>query len=75
MTIKTNAPVDFDGSDTLKYTMITISNSIIDVPVHGSSGRVDIIPKNRIILLKVPFLGHDIDSTARTMDWSVNGAI
>ena len=46
MTIKTNAPVDFDGSDTFQYTMITISNSIIDVPVHGSSGRVDIIPKN-----------------------------
>ena len=50
-----HVPVDFDESDTLQYTMITISDSIIDVPIHGSSGRVDIMPKNgtfsRIVLV------------------------
>ena len=37
--------------------MITISDSSIDVPMASSSGRVDIIPKNSVILSKVPFFG------------------
>ena len=47
----------FDGSDTLSYTSITISDSIIDVPMATSSERDDIMPENRPILLKVPFFG------------------
>ena len=35
--------------------MITISDSIIDVPIASSNGRVDIMPKNRTIPSKVTF--------------------
>ena len=37
--------------------MITISDSIIDVPMASSSRRVDIMPKNMRIALRVPFFG------------------
>ena len=57
LTIKINVSTDYDGSDTLQYTSVSISNSIIDTPTASSSGRVDIIPKNRPILVKVPFFG------------------
>ena len=33
-------------------TTITISDGIIDVPIHSSSGRVDIMPTNRAISFK-----------------------
>ena len=56
-TINIHVPTDFDRSDTLQYTMITISDSIIDTPTANSSGRVDIMSKNSVILLKVPFFG------------------
>ena len=45
-TIELCVPTDFDHFDTLPYTMITIPDSIIVVPVYISSERVDIIPKN-----------------------------
>ena len=35
--------------------MITVSDSIIDTPIAGSRGRVDIMPKISAILLKVLF--------------------
>ena len=37
--------------------MITISDSIIDILMASSSGRVDIMSKNSVILLKVPYSG------------------
>ena len=54
---KIHVPTDFDHSDTLQYTMITISDSIIVTPMASSSGRVDIMSKISVILLKVPFFG------------------
>ena len=46
LTIKINVPIDFDSSDTLQYTSMTISDSTIDVPMANSNGRVDIMLKN-----------------------------
>ena len=37
--------------------MITISDSIIDVPIHSSSGRVDTIPKNGTLSAILMFFG------------------
>ena len=37
--------------------MRTISDSIIDTLIANSSGKVDIMSKNSVILLKVPFFG------------------
>ena len=37
--------------------MRTISDSTIDTPTVSSCGRDDIMSKNSVILLKVPFIG------------------
>ena len=52
-----HVPTDFDGSDALQYTSITFLDSTIDVPMASSSGRVDIIPKNSVLLPKVVLFG------------------
>ena len=48
--------------------MITILDSIINVPIHGSSRRVDIMPKNGVVLIKVPF--SDMISTFPLEPWT-----
>ena len=55
--------------------MITISDSIIDTPIHGSSGRGQYRAQKHDNSTKSTIFGHDIDSLTRTMDWSVNDAI
>ena len=41
-----HVPTDFDHSDTFAYTMITLSDSTIDIPMASSGWRVDTMPKN-----------------------------
>ena len=54
---KIHAPTDFDGSDTLLYPTITISDGTIDVPMASSSGRVDTMLKNYTFDVISLFLG------------------
>ena len=52
-----HVPTDYDHSDTFEYTMITLSDSTIDIPMASSSGRVDIIPKSTTFGRSTLFFG------------------